>query len=131
MGAIVTTLGCDNSHIILRGGSQGPNYSAGCVSTAASLLAQNDLTPKVIVDCSHDNSNKDYRKQAVVVDSLCQQLQMQQQHIMGLMLESNLVAGKQSLQPGGKLKYGQSITDGCVDWSDTENLLKKLASICK
>jgi 3-deoxy-7-phosphoheptulonate synthase len=127
LGAIVVTKGNDTCHVILRGGTNGPNYEQQYLDQAAKLLEKNHLPIKVIVDCSHDNCHKDYTKQEVVIDYICQQLQNKSANIMGVMLESNLVAGKQALQTGKDLVYGQSITDGCVDWQETEVLLRKLA----
>jgi 3-deoxy-7-phosphoheptulonate synthase len=130
IGAIVVTEGNDQCHIILRGGTGGPNYSAHHVQEASRLLAQNNLNARVIVDCSHDNCDKDYQKQKHVVDNICQQLQSNDDNIMGFMLESNLKPGKQALNNKENLVYGQSITDGCVDWHETEELLHKIAYSC-
>jgi 3-deoxy-7-phosphoheptulonate synthase len=130
IGAIVVTKGNNDCHIVLRGGDQGPNYSAKYVAQAKALLEMGGLNAKVIVDCSHDNSNKDYQKQVEVIQDICEQLQNENHGIMGLMIESNLVAGKQKLQAGAELTYGQSITDGCIDWQETESLLRSLADRC-
>ena len=119
VGAIVETEGNKDCHIILRGGASGPNYSSADVAKAAELLQQKNLDANIMIDCSHDNCNKDYTLQAKVIDDVCTQLHQESHHVMGLMIESNLVAGKQSLQPGAKLTYGQSITDGCIGWEET------------
>ncbi len=133
--AIVATTGNDYCHIALRGGSSGPNYDATSVNQAAELLAQRGLITKLMIDCSHDNCGRDYTRQAKVVISICQQLQTGlqtgEQHIMGFMLESNLIEGQQTLQVGVKLNYGQSITDACVGWEETEILLRKIAESCQ
>ena len=127
LGAIVSTKGNNDCHIVLRGGSQGINYSAYHVNHAAKLLAQSNLKTNVIIDCSHDNCGKNYKNQAKVIDYLCQQLSRKDNNIMGIMLESNLVEGKQKLRPQSEMIYGQSITDGCINLEETESLLHKLA----
>lgn len=127
--AILQSTGNPNGYLILRGGSQtGPNYGAQQVRDAAAALAAQDLPASIIVDCSHGNSEKDYRRQAEVLSCLCEQIEQGQQAIRGVMLESHLVAGNQSLQSGRALTYGQSITDACLSLADTGQLLQLLAT---
>lgn len=127
ISAIVATRGNDACHMILRGSNTGPNYDSENLHAAAKALTAADLPEKIMVDCSHGNSNKDYNRQPAVAGALCDQISAGAKTICGIMLESNLVAGKQPLQHGQKLTYGQSITDGCISWDDTRPLLKKLA----
>ena len=127
--AILQSTGNPDGYLILRGGSQtGPNYGAQQVRDAAVALAAQDLPASVIVDCSHGNSEKDYRRQAEVLSCLCEQIEQGQEAIRGVMLESHLVAGNQALQPGRALTYGQSITDACLSLADTAVLLELLAA---
>jgi 3-deoxy-7-phosphoheptulonate synthase len=126
--ATVATQGNPCCHIVLRGGSRGTNYDPASIQKASALLTKRNLRANVLIDCSHDNCNKDYTKQCLVIESLCQQLQNNEHHIMGLMLESHLIEGRQTLQADEKLNYGQSITDGCIGWNETETLLRKLAN---
>lgn len=110
--------------LILRGGRSGPNYSADSLKFAADELAKHQLPSRLIVDCSHANSNKDFRRQCVVWNSILDQMREGNQSIAGVMLESNLCEGAQ--KPNGdrsKLQYGVSITDPCIGWEETESLL--------
>jgi 3-deoxy-7-phosphoheptulonate synthase len=125
--SILSTKGNENCHIILRGSNTASNYAAEHVKEAGAALKNANLTPRLVVDCSHGNSMKDYQRQALVVDSLAEQLSNGATEICGVMLESNLVAGKQSHQRGDNLVYGQSITDACISWDETVPLLEKLA----
>ena len=127
MAAIVSTKGNDSGHIILRGGTSGPNYSKEDINRAAELLAKNKLNARVIIDCSHDNCEKNFKKQVHVIDTLCKYLKDKHPSFIGFMLESNLIAGRQDLQSAAKIVYGQSITDGCIGWQQTETLLYKIA----
>ncbi|MBV8048399.1 MAG: 3-deoxy-7-phosphoheptulonate synthase AroG [Paludibacterium sp.] len=124
--AIVSTGGNPDCHVILRGGKE-PNYSSEHVAAAAAELAAVGLGQKVMVDFSHANSRKDYRRQMQVGQDVADQLAAGDKHIFGVMVESHLVAGRQDLKPGCELVYGQSITDGCIGWDDTEALLDQLA----
>ncbi|WP_328587414.1 3-deoxy-7-phosphoheptulonate synthase [Facilibium subflavum] len=124
--AIFETKGNADSHVILRGGKTGPNYSKECVDKVALMLEEAKLPHKVMVDCSHGNSNKDYKKQIVVVDEVCQQIKQGSKNILGVMIESNLKAGNQSIFVT-PLEYGKSITDACVDWQETTQMLANLA----
>jgi 3-deoxy-7-phosphoheptulonate synthase len=127
--AILQSTGNPSGYLILRGGSQtGPNYGAQQVRDAAVALAARDLPASVIVDCSHGNSEKDYRRQAEVMSCLCEQIEQGQKAIRGVMLESHLVAGNQPVQPGRTLTYGQSITDACLSLEDSGELLHLLAT---
>src|SRR5699024_3949529 len=113
--AIVSTRGNKDCHVILRGGKE-PNYDAKSVQAVAESLAKVDLHQHVMVDASHANSNKDYTRQPLVIDDVCQQIEGGDKRLIGVMIESHLVEGRQDLVPGRTLVYGQSITDGCVNW---------------
>ena len=121
--AIVHTTGNHDCHVILRGGNGAPNYSSEHVKNAAAQLAQAGLTPKLMVDCSHANSRKDFKRQMEVAQDIATQIQNGEQNIMGVMVESHLVEGRQN----DPIVYGQSITDACIGWDDTEKLLALLA----
>ena len=120
---VVNTNGNRWGHLILRGGSNGPNYSAEHLKTATERLQGAELSPNFVVDCSHANSNKDYRRQSIVWNDVIDQRVAGNKTIIGLMLESNLNEGKQSLTDPRKLEHGVSITDGCIGWQETESLL--------
>jgi 3-deoxy-7-phosphoheptulonate synthase len=126
--AIFVTTGNPDCHIILRGGTKSVNYTADCVATAGKLLEAAGLQPRIMIDFSHANSGKDYRRQAVVCRDVAAQVAAGNRSIMGAMIESNLAAGAQKLVPGQPLVYGQSITDGCIDWPETGTLLAELAA---
>ncbi len=128
LASIVTTTGNPDGHLVLRGGKLGANYDAAHVQQAAGQLAALNLNPRLMVDCSHDNSNKDYRQQPLVLQNVAEQLAAGSRQIMGVMVESHLVAGKQSIPPDlSQLTYGQSITDGCVDFDMTATMLRSVA----
>jgi 3-deoxy-7-phosphoheptulonate synthase len=120
---IIHTTGNPWGHLILRGGRNGPNYSPEHVAQAAAMLRQRGLSPRFMIDCSHANSNKDYRRQADVWNSVLHQRLEGGDAIIGMMLESNLKAGAQQLKDPKKLEYGVSITDGCIGWEETEELI--------
>ena len=125
---VVTSSGNPNGHLILRGGGQGPNYDAAGVRRAAEALALVGLPPRLIVDCSHGNSNKDYRKQPEVATNVAAQVAGGSYSICGLMLESHLVEGNQAIGNDPKrLRYGQSVTDACIGWDETATVLDRLA----
>mgnify|MGYP001814659370 FL=1 len=127
--AILQSTGNPHGYLILRGGSQtGPNFSAEHIAKTAQALVARDLPASVIVDCSHGNSEKDFRRQGQVVSSLCDQIEQGQRAIRGIMLESHLVEGNQPVEAGQPLAYGQSITDACLSLTDTALALKLLAS---
>ncbi len=124
--AIVTTQGNEDCHIILRGG-KAPNYQAESVQDAAQGLEEAGLRARLRIDTSHANSNKDYRNQPQVVEDIAAQMEAGDSRIFGVMIESNLVGGRQDLRPGQPLVYGQSITDGCIDWDTSVAVLERLA----
>ncbi len=128
VAAIVATSGNDYCHIILRGSSGATNYDLVSVEKASAALAQAELRPRLMVDCSHGNSQKDHTKQALVVQDVVAQFEQGSQQIFGVMIESNIVAGNQTLKPGAALVYGQSITDACLSWDQTVPLLEDLAA---
>ncbi|MBV6307191.1 3-deoxy-7-phosphoheptulonate synthase AroG [Candidimonas humi] len=125
--AIVSTLGNEDCHIILRGG-KAPNYDAASVEQACQFLVKSSLRPRLMIDASHANSSKDYRKQPEVVQDIAHQLEQGDERIFGVMVESHLVGGRQDLVPGQPLVYGQSITDGCIDWDTSVQVLDRLAA---
>ena len=124
--AIFTTAGNPDTHVILRGGKSGPNYDIESVNAAAATLSQAGVSSRIMVDCSHGNSCKDYRRQPLVCAEVARQVSEGSQHILGVMIESHLQAGNQSIdaQP---LTYGQSITDACVSWEMTLPMLAQLS----
>jgi 3-deoxy-7-phosphoheptulonate synthase len=126
--AIFVTTGNPECHVILRGGRKSVNYTAEAVAQIASELEQAGLPPRVMIDCSHANSGKDYKRQSAVCRDVAAQIRGGNQHIMGMMLESNLVEGAQKLVGGVALTRGQSITDACIGWDETHQLLGELAA---
>lgn len=124
--AIVETTGNPMCHIILRGGKE-PNYSSQHIKAAASELAAVGLPQKLMIDFSHANSRKDYRRQFDVANDVAQQIACGNDAIFGVMIESHLLAGRQDLAPGSSLKYGQSITDACLGWDETLIVIETLA----
>jgi 3-deoxy-7-phosphoheptulonate synthase len=126
--AILFTSGNPDCHIILRGGRQTTNYDAAAVAETAAQMEKAGVAPRIMIDCSHANSNKDYTRQGFVCRNVAAQIAAGDRPILGVMLESNLVAGAQTLAPGKPLVYGQSITDGCIDWNETHELLTELAT---
>jgi 3-deoxy-7-phosphoheptulonate synthase len=125
--AAVRTSGNKNCHVVLRGGSKGPNFSAAHIAETEQHLAKAGLPASILVDASHDNSAKKPEFQPDVIRALIAQIQAGNASIMGAMVESNLHAGNQPFpQPKESLKYGVSITDGCIDWETTESLVREL-----
>jgi 3-deoxy-7-phosphoheptulonate synthase len=124
--AIVSTLGNEDCHMILRGGKQ-PNYDSASVETACSELASAGLAQRVMIDLSHSNSQKNYLRQIDVGREVAAQVARGDDRVMGVMIESHLKAGRQDLLPGKDLVYGQSITDPCICWEDSIPLLEELA----
>ncbi len=124
--AIVSTTGNEDCHVILRGGRQ-PNYDSEHVDAAGREIAAAGLAARLMVDCSHANSNKDFLRQLEVARDVAGQLAHGEQRIVGVMVESNLVEGRQSLVPETPLEYGKSVTDACLGWDDTLALLEILA----
>jgi 3-deoxy-7-phosphoheptulonate synthase len=125
--AILFTSGNADCHIILRGGRQTVNYEAASVNETCRLLEKAGLRARVMIDCSHANSGKDHTKQPGVCRNVAAQIAGGDRRIVGVMLESNLVEGRQEHVPGRELVYGQSITDGCIGWDETYRLLGELA----
>ena len=125
--AIYITAGNPDCHVILRGGNSGPNYDAGSVQAAVDGLSKSGLEPRLMVDCSHANSRKQPSRQIEVARDVGAQIAGGSDAVMGVMLESHLVEGRQDVVPGEPLTYGQSITDACIAWDDTEVLLLELA----
>lgn len=125
--AIATTTGNEDCHIILRGGTA-PNYDAASVDAACALAQKSGLTPSVVIDASHANSAKDPANQPAVMADVAERIAAGDDRITGVMIESNLVGGRQDLAPGRPLTYGQSITDGCIDWDTSVAVLENLAA---
>lgn len=128
--AIVSTAGNEDCHVILRGGKQ-PNYDAAHVEETSTVLAKSGLRPRIMIDSSHANSNKDYRNQPAVIDDVARQVESGDERLFGVMIESHLVEGRQDHEPGKPLVYGQSITDGCVAWDASVQMLERLANAVK
>lgn len=124
--AIFSTTGNEDCHIILRGGKQ-PNYNSDSVNSACNQLSDAGLGDKLMVDCSHANSHKDHNRQPEVTRNIASQIINGEDRIFGLMMESHLLAGRQNVVPGQALQYGQSITDACMDWDTSEDLIMELA----
>ncbi|MDC0598424.1 3-deoxy-7-phosphoheptulonate synthase [Gammaproteobacteria bacterium] len=126
--AIFQTAGNPDCHLILRGGGKHTNYDPESIKDAAERLSKAGIQPAIVVDCSHANSGKDPDRQIIVCQDVAGQIAGGEKNIVGLMLESHLVAGNQKVVPGQALTYGQSITDACMGWEDTEALLTTLAA---
>ncbi len=116
--------GNKRSHIILRGGKN-PNYHKENISSCESMLRNNNLPESIVVDCSHGNSSMDYKKQGMVVEDIGRQISSGNKSIVGIMLESHLFSGNQSISKN--MQYGVSVTDGCIDWNETNSILRKLS----
>ena len=122
--AIVRTKGNADGHLVLRGSNKGPNFSAVAIAEATQQLLAAGVRPQLLVDCSHGNSNKEYAKQSRALKDVVEQRLAGNTYIVGCMLESNINAGRQQLGDGpSTLKYGVSITDPCIGWEETEELL--------
>jgi 3-deoxy-7-phosphoheptulonate synthase len=120
-------MGNKSSHIVLRGGAK-PNYNKDDIIECENLLKENGLAARIMIDCSHDNSNQDYRNQGKVIEDITNQIAAGNKSIFGLMLESNLFSGKQKiLDKKEEMQYGVSVTDGCIDWLETHKVIKQLA----
>lgn len=125
---VITTTGHADCHLILRGGDAGPNFDAASVEAAVAALRAAHLPTRVMIDCSHANSRSDYRLQPQVAAEVGAQIAAGSRHMLGVMLESHLVEGKQALTADlSALRYGQSITDGCIGWESTVAVLGHLA----
>ena len=125
--AIVSTKGNEDCHIILRGGDKGPNYKAEDVAKVCAEIEKSGRIPHVMVDFSHANSSKQFKKQMEVCEDVCRQIAGGSKQIFGVMVESHIVEGRQDLVDGKAQTYGQSITDACIGWEDTEIVLKQLS----
>jgi len=125
--SVVTTTGNPDVHVILRGGTGGPNYQPEHVASALDAVQQAGMPPTVMIDASHGNSRKDHIRQAAVAREIAAQAGDGQRGIAGVMLESFLVPGRQELTAPGSLTYGQSITDACMGWDVTAGVLADLA----
>ena len=126
--AIFSTTGNEDAHIILRGGNDEPNYDAVNVEKVAEGLEESNLSPNIMIDFSHANSLKQCQRQLVVAEDVSEQIALGDQRIIGAMVESHLQAGRQDCIEGQALTYGQSITDACLGWDDTVQLLNGLAT---
>ncbi len=125
---VVHTTGNPYGHMVLRGGQSGPNFDSEAIAATKAQLEKAGLRPQVMVDCSHANSAKDHTKQSIAFRDVIQQRAAGTDGIIGLMLESHLFAGNQSLD-SGELRYGVSVTDACIDWAETEVLLREAAGV--
>ncbi|KAG6812694.1 hypothetical protein H0H92_001323 [Tricholoma furcatifolium] len=128
LAAIVKTRGNKDVHVILRGGTKGPNYASEHVKDAAKTILKKREWASIMVDCSHGNSKKNHNNQPLVIDDICAQLEAGEKYITGVMIESHINEGRQDVPPEGPagLKYGVSITDACVEWERTVPMLDKL-----
>ncbi len=128
VSAIVSTAGNQSCHLILRGGKSGPNFEAANIAEVEKILETQSVTSSLMIDCSHGNSNKDFRNQPKVAANLAEQIAAGSSSITSVMIESNLVEGNQKLNPDlSTLTRGQSVTDACINWDDTVAVLENLA----
>ena len=123
VAAIVETKGNKFCHVILRGSNKGPNYRESSVKETAEALKKAGLRQHIMIDCSHGNSNKNHKNQPIVIKDLIQQIERGNEQIFGLMIESHLIEGAQQTDVLENLKFGQSITDACIGWEETKDLL--------
>ena len=128
LAAFVSTRGNPYGHIILRGGARGPNYDRASVRAALDALRDAGVAERLIIDASHGNSERDHQRQITVVREIAAQIAAGERGIAGVMVESFLVAGRQDLGDPSRLRYGQSITDACIGWDETEKVLGELAA---
>lgn len=126
--SVVKTTGNPDRHVVLRGGRGGTNYGSEDIRAALDVVASEGIARPIMVDTSHDNSGKDHTRQAQVCRNVVGQFAEGQRAIMGLLIESNLEEGRQDWAPGRELKFGVSITDACIGWDETEQLLKEIAA---
>ncbi len=130
--AVIRTTGNQYTHIVLRGGTTSPNYGAGSIGLCENTLRKNGLPETIMVDCSHDNSQKKHEKQTIVCKDIAAQIDNGNRSIIGIMIESNLHAGNQPMAENlSDLKYGISITDACMGWPETEKMLRNLRNAVK
>ncbi|CAA9444013.1 MAG: 2-keto-3-deoxy-D-arabino-heptulosonate-7-phosphate synthase I alpha [uncultured Ramlibacter sp.] len=127
VAAVFETAGNEDCHVILRGGSRGPNYQAGDIEAACAVLRKAGVRDRVMVDCSHGNSEKQFQRQVAVAEDIATQIEAGERRILGVMIESHLREGRQEQKPGQALERGISITDACIGWEATEPLLRRLA----
>jgi 3-deoxy-7-phosphoheptulonate synthase len=127
LAAIVETKGNRDTHVILRGGRSGSNFDAGSVARTLDALRAAHLPPRVMIDASHGNSGKDYRRQPEVASNVARQVERGERGIIGLMLESFLIDGRQELDWANGMTYGQSVTDSCMGWEMTVPVLEELS----
>lgn len=127
--AVVTTSGNPDCHVVLRGGTEGPNYSAPDVAKTLDQLKDAGLPERLVIDASHGNSGKDHEEQANVVGDVADRIAEGEPGVAGMMLESNLACGRQDLILGRTdgLAYGQSVTDACAGWEQTVDMVRRLA----
>src|SRR5690606_24698201 len=125
--AVAATTGNPDGHVILRGGKT-PNFDAASVQAASEVLAKAGVAPRLMIDASHANSGKDPDRQPAVVEDIAAQVAGGDRRIIGVMIESHLVGGRQDLVDGSARVYGQSITDGCLDWETSAKVLEQLAA---
>lgn len=127
----IATKGNKFGHCILRGGGGRPNYDSVSVATLEQMLNEADLIPHIVVDCSHANSSKNHKLQPLVLKDCLSQIESGNQSLVGFMIESNLQEGNQALGNGKQLKPGVSVTDACVDWQTTEQMIRNASAILK
>ncbi|MDW6003924.1 3-deoxy-7-phosphoheptulonate synthase [Vibrio mangrovi] len=125
---VYRTSGNPDGHIILRGGENGPNFDSQSVQNACAQLESHHLSPRVVVDFSHANCQKEHKRQLSVAEDICQQIRRGSHQIAGIMAESFIMEGNQPIAPMPQLTYGMSITDPCLSWSDTEQMITQLDS---
>jgi 3-deoxy-7-phosphoheptulonate synthase len=129
---VVSTTGNPDAHLVLRGANSGPNYDQASVAQAAQALQDSGLPARLLIDCSHGNSAKDYRRQPQVAVDIAAQLAGGSRFIAGVLLESHLEEGRQDITRGREgLRYGQSVTDGCIGWDSTAAVLDGLADAAR
>ena len=127
IAAIISTSGNESCHVILRGSNNGANFDQTVVDETSQALRDAKLPHRVLIDCSHGNSQKDYERQPAVCGDVCTQVAAGSGNICGVMMESHLVAGRQDIKPDTPLTYGQSVTDACIGWETTVPMLEDLA----
>jgi len=131
LAAIVETMGNVDCHIVLRGSDDTPNYSEVDIDETEILIAKHSVPNAILIDCSHGNSRKQHQNQLLVLEDVCQMIEKGRTSIIGVMLESNIVGGKQELRvEDGRgragLVYGQSVTDACISWEQTQTAIQRL-----
>lgn len=110
----------------MRGGNGGPNYHANNIAECETALIKHNLSPKIMIDCSHANSNKDHNRQTLVLKNVINQITKGNKSIIGVMIESNIISGNQKIS--NNMIYGKSVTDACIDWNRTEDIIRQAAS---